>query len=211
MGGVMKVEVKNWDNEVVGSIDLPDEVFAREVNQHLVWEVVRAYLASRRRGTHKAKNRGEVKGTRAKPWKQKHTGRARAGSRQSPLWRKGGVAHGPRPRSYVQKVNKKARKAALRGVLSQRLAEGRLIVLGSLELEAPKTKDFLKRLDSLGVSGEKVLLVDGLENLNLHLASRNRPDVKMLDAGSLNAYEVLNHRWIVASEPSVRSLAEVLS
>ncbi len=207
----MKVEVKNWDNEVVGSIDLPDEVFAREVNQHLVWEVVRAYLASRRRGTHKAKNRGEVKGTGAKPWKQKHTGRARAGTRQSPLWRKGGVAHGPRPRSYVQKVNKKARKAALRGVLSQRLAEGRLIVLGSLELEAPKTKDFLKRLDSLGVSGEKVLLVDGLENLNLHLASRNRPDVKMLDAGSLNAYEVLNHRWIVASEPSVRSLAEVLS
>jgi len=207
----MKVEVKNWDNEVVGSIDLPDEVFAREVNQHLVWEVVRAYLASRRRGTHKAKNRGEVKGTRAKPWKQKHTGRARAGTRQSPLWRKGGVAHGPRPRSYVQKVNKKARKAALRGVLSQRLAEGRLIVLGSLELEAPKTKDFLKRLDSLGVSGEKVLLVDGLENLNLHLASRNRPDVKMIDAGSLNAYEVLNHRWIVASEPSVRSLAEVLS
>lgn len=207
----MKVEVKNWDNEVVGSIDLPDEVFAREVNQHLVWEVVRAYLASRRRGTHKAKNRGEVKGTRAKPWKQKHTGRARAGTRQSPLWRKGGVAHGPRPRSYVQKVNKKARKAALRGVLSQRLAEGRLIVLGSLELEAPKTRDFLKRLDSLGVSGEKVLLVDGLENLNLHLASRNRPDVKMLDAGSLNTYEVLNHRWIVASEPSVRSLVEVLS
>jgi len=211
MGGVMKVEVKNWDNEVVGSIDLPDEVFAREVNQHLVWEVVTAYLASRRRGTHKAKNRSEVKGTRAKPWKQKHTGRARAGSRQSPLWRTGGVAHGPRPRSYVQKVNKKARKAALMGVLSQRLAEGRLLVLGSLELEAPKTKDFLKRLDSLGVRGEKVLLVEGLENLNLHLASRNRPDVKMVDAGSLNAYEVLNHRWIVASEPSVRSLAEVLS
>ncbi len=211
MGGVMKVEVKNWDNEVVGSIDLPDEVFAREVNQHLVWEVVTAYLASRRRGTHKAKNRSEVKGTRAKPWKQKHTGRARAGSRQSPLWRSGGVAHGPRPRSYVQKVNKKARKAALMGVLSQRLAEGRLIVLGSLELEAPKTKDFLKRLDSLGVRGEKVLLVEGLENLNLHLASRNRPDVKMIDAGSLNAYEVLNHRWIVASEPAVRSLAEVLS
>ncbi len=211
MGGVMKVEVKNWDNEVVGSIDLPDEVFAREVNQHLVWEVVTAYLASRRRGTHKAKNRSEVKGTRAKPWKQKHTGRARAGSRQSPLWRSGGVAHGPRPRSYVQKVNKKARKAALMGVLSQRLAEGRLLVLGSLELDAPKTKDFLKRLDSLGVRGEKVLLVEGLENLNLHLASRNRPDVKMIDAGSLNAYEVLNHRWIVASEPAVRSLAEVLS
>jgi large subunit ribosomal protein L4 len=211
MGAVMKVEVKNWSNEVVGSIDLPDAVFAREVNQHLVWEVVRAYLASRRRGTHKTKEKSEVAGTRSKPWKQKHTGRARAGSRQSPLWRSGGTVFGPRPRSYAQKVNKKARKAALSGVLSQRLAEGRLLVLSSLEIDAPRTKDFMARLDGLGVKGEKVLLVDGLENLNLHLASRNRPDVKMIDAGSLNAYEVLNHRWIVASEPALRSLAEVLS
>ena len=207
----MKVEVKNWSNEVVGTIDLPDAVFAREVNQHLVWEVVRAYLASRRRGTHKTKERSEVAGSRSKPWKQKHTGRARAGSKQSPLWRSGGTAHGPRPRSYVQKVNKKARKAALSGVLSQRLAEGRLLVLSSLELEAPRTKDFVARLDGLGVKGEKVLLLEGLENLNLHLASRNRPDVKMIDAGSLNAYEVLNHRWIVATEPALRTLAEVLS
>ncbi|HSO22983.1 MAG: 50S ribosomal protein L4 [Candidatus Sulfomarinibacteraceae bacterium] len=207
----MKVEVKNWSNEVVGSIDLPDAVFAREVNQHLVWEVVRAYLASRRRGTHKTKEKSEVAGTRSKPWKQKHTGRARAGSRQSPLWRSGGTVFGPRPRSYAQKVNKKARKAALSGVLSQRLAEGRLLVLSSLEIDAPRTKDFIARLDGLGVKGEKVLLVDGLENLNLHLASRNRPEVKMIDAGSLNAYEVLNHRWIVASEPALRSLAEVLS
>ncbi len=207
----MKVEVKNWDNKVVDEIDLPDKVFACEVNRHLVWEVVRAYLASRRRGTHKTKERSDVAGTRSKPWKQKHTGRARAGSRQSPLWRSGGTVHGPRPRSYAQKVNKKARRAALRGVLSQRLAEGRLLVLGSLELDAPKTKDFLARLDNIGVKGDKVLLVDGLENLNLHLASRNRPELTMLDAGSLNAYEVLNHRWIVASEPAVRSLTEVLS
>ena len=207
----MKIEVKNWDNKVTGEIELPDAVFARKVNQHLVWEVVRAYLASRRRGTHKTKERSEVKGTRSKPWRQKHTGRARAGSRQSPLWRSGGTVHGPRPRSYVQKVNKKARRAALSGVLSQRLAEGRLLVLDSLELDAPKTKDFLGHLDKLGVQGDKVLLVDGLENLNLHLASRNRPELKMLDAGSLNAYEVLNHRWIVASQPSVLSIAEVLS
>jgi large subunit ribosomal protein L4 len=207
----MKIEVKNWDNEVVGNVDLPDEVFAREVNQHLVWEVVRAYLASRRRGTHKTKERGEVAGTGAKPWRQKHTGRARAGSRRSPLWRSGGTVHGPRPRSYAMKVNKKARRAALSGVLSQRAAQGRLLVLDSLELDAPKTKDFIKRLDNLGIGGEKVLLVDGLENLNLHLASRNRPELKMLDAVSLNAYEVLNHRWIVTSEPALRSLVEVLS
>jgi large subunit ribosomal protein L4 len=207
----MKIEVKNWDNQVTGKMELPDAVFAREVNQHLVWEVVRAYLASRRRGTHKTKERSEVKGTGSKPWKQKSTGRARAGSRQSPLWRSGGTVHGPRPRSYAQKVNKKARRAALSGVLSQRLAEGRLVVLNTMELDAPKTKEFLDRLDRLGVKGEKVLLVDGLENLNLHLASRNRPELKMIDAGSLNAYEVLNHRWSVASEPALRSLAEVLS
>jgi large subunit ribosomal protein L4 len=207
----MKIDVKNWDNKVVGSVELPDEVFARDVKQHVVWEVVRAYLASRRRGTHKAKGRSEVAGTGSKPWKQKHTGRARAGSRQSPLWRSGGVVHGPTPRSYAMKVNRKTRRRALSGVLSQRIAEGRLVVLDSLELAEPKTKDFLKRLDQLGISGEKVLLVDGLENLNLHLASRNRPEIKMLDATSLNAYEVLNHRWIVASEPAVKSLAEVLS
>jgi large subunit ribosomal protein L4 len=192
-------------------MEVPEKVFAHKVNEHLVWEVVRAYLASRRRGTHKTKERSDVAGTRSKPWRQKHTGRARAGSRQSPLWRKGGTVHGPRPRSYAMKVNKKARRAALRGVLSQRLAEGRLVVLTSMELEAPKTKDFMSRLDQLGLAGKKVLLVDGLENVNLHLASRNRPELKMLDSTALNAYEVLNHRWVVASEPAVRALVEVLS
>jgi len=207
----MKVEIKNWGNEVVGELDLPDAVFAREVNSHLVWEVVRSYLASRRRGTHKVKSRSEVAGTGAKPWRQKHTGRARAGSRQSPLWRSGGVAHGPSPRSHALKVNKKSRRNALRGVLSKRAAEGRLVVLNSMELDNPKTKEFVSKLEGLGLAGEKVLLVDGLDNLNLHLASRNRPEIRMLDATSLNAYEVLRHRWIVASEPAVRALLEVLS
>jgi large subunit ribosomal protein L4 len=207
----MKLDVKNWDNKVVGRVELPDEVFSREVAEHLVWEVVRAYLASRRRGTHKTKERGEVAGTGAKPWKQKHTGRARAGSKKSPLWRSGGTVHGPRPRSYAMKVNKKARRAALRGVLSQRAAEGRLLVLDSMQIDEPKTKSFIGHLGQLGLAGQKVLLVDGLENLNLHLASRNRPELKMLDAASLNTYEVLNHRWIVVSEPAVRTLTEVLS
>jgi large subunit ribosomal protein L4 len=207
----MKIDVKNWDNEVVGELELPDSVFKREVNTHVVWEVVRAYLASRRRGTHKTKERSEVAGSRTKPWKQKHTGRARAGGRQSPLWRSGGTVFGPRPRSYAMKINKKVRRAALSGVLSRRAAEGRLLVLSSMELDGPRTKDFMNRLETLGLKGEKVLLVDGLDNLNLHLASRNRPEITMLDAGTLNAYEVLNHRWVIASEPAVRSLAEVLA
>ncbi len=207
----MKLDVKNWDNEVVGEVEVPEEVFARRVREHLVWEVVRAYLASRRRGTHKTKERGEVAGTGAKPWKQKHSGRARAGERRSPLWRSGGTVHGPRPRSYTMKVNKKARRAALAGVLSQRCTEGRLMVLDSMELPQPRTKEFMEHLGRLGLAGEKVLLVDGPENMNLYLASRNRPEIKALDARSLNAYEVLNHRWIVASEDAVRALAEVLS
>jgi large subunit ribosomal protein L4 len=207
----MQVEVKNWQNEVVGEIDLPDAVFAQEVNRHLVWEVVRAHLASLRRGTHKVKNRAEVKGTRSKPWRQKHTGRARAGSRQSPLWRHGGTVHGPVPRSHAFKVNRKARRAALRGVLSQRLAEGRMVVLNTMELDEPRTKVMMGNLDQLGLAGEKVLLVEGIENLNLHLASRNRPELKTLDAASVSAYEVLKHRWIVVSEPALRALTEVLS
>lgn len=207
----MKLEIRNWGNEVVGEIDLPEAVFAREVNPHLVWEVVRAYLASRRRGTHKTKERSDVSGSGAKPWRQKGSGRARAGSKRSPLWRHGGTAHGPRPRSYVMKVNKKARRVALASVLSQRVAEGRLVVLDSLELAEPRTRMFLENIDHLGLAGEKILLVDGLENINLYLASRNRPEAKAVDAKSLNAYEVLNHRWIVASEQAVRTLMEVLS
>ncbi|NOZ78168.1 MAG: 50S ribosomal protein L4 [Acidobacteria bacterium] len=208
---MMKIDVKNWENEVVGEAELPENVFGRKVSEHLVWEVVRAFLASRRRGTHKTKERGEVAGSGLKPWKQKHTGRARAGDRRSPLWRHGGTTFGPRPRSYVMKVNKKARRAALAGVLSQRSAEGQLVVLESLTLPEAKTKSFLERLDRLGLAGEKVLFIDGLENLNLYLASRNRPELLALDPRSVNAYEVLNHRWIVTTQDGLKALAEVLS
>jgi large subunit ribosomal protein L4 len=207
----MVIDVKNWDNEIVGQVELPDAVFQQEVSEHLVWEVVRAHLAGRRRGTHKTKERGEIEGSGIKPWKQKHTGRARAGHRRSPLWRHGGTVHGPRPRSYALKVNRKARRVALRGVLSQRVREGHLVVLSSMELDEPRTKHFVERLGRLGLAGEKVLLVDGVDNVNLHLASRNRPEVKMLDAASVSTYEVLNHRWVVLSEPALKALSEVLS
>jgi len=207
----MLIEVKNWSNEVVGQVELPEAVFDQGVSEHLVWEVVRAHLAAGRRGTHKTKERSEVAGSGIKPWKQKHTGRARAGHRRSPLWRHGGTVHGPRPRSYELKVNRKARRAALRGVLSQRLREGRLVVLDTMELDAPKTRGFVERLGTLGLVGQKVLLVDGLDNLNLHLASRNRPGVKLLDASSVSTYEVLNHRWLLVSEQALRNLSEVLS
>lgn len=207
----MKVDVHNWSREVVGEIELPDNIFQRQVSRHLVWEVVRAYRAGIRRGTAKVKGRSEVAGSTRKPWRQKGTGRARAGSFRSPLWRSGGTVHGPSPRSYGQKVNMKARRAALAGVLSERLEKGRLLVLGEMELEEPRTKVFVEQISALGLADEKVLLVDDRENVNLFLASRNRPNVKIIDARSLNAYEVLNHAWIVVSESAVRSLKEVFS
>lgn len=205
----MKIDIRNWNNDVVGSMELPDEVFATEVNGHLVWEVVRAYLAGQRRGTHKAKTISDVAGSGTKPWKQKHTGRARAGHKRSPLWRHGGVTHGPTPRDYSMKVNKKARRKALAGVLSQRASEGRLLVLDTLELDEPKTKGFVAKLASLGVDG-KVLFVDGSGNVNLHLASRNRREVTTVDAGAVNTYQVLNHPWVVVSQDAAQRLAEVL-
>jgi large subunit ribosomal protein L4 len=175
----MKLDVRNWDNEVVGAVELPDGLFAREVSEHLVWEVVRAHLDGRRRGTHKVKGRGEVAGTGVKPWKQKHTGRARAGSRRSPLWRSGGNVHGPVPRSYAKKVNRKARRAALYGVLSQRAAE--VAWWCSTRSSSTSRGPGLRRpAGAAWHRGRDVLLVDGLENLNLHLASRNRPNVTML-------------------------------
>ena len=139
MGGVMKIDVKNWDNEVVGSIDLPEEVFAREVNQHLVWEVVRAYLASRRRGTHKTKVRSEVRGSGRKLWRQKGTGRARRGNIKSPLLRGGGVIFGPDGRTYAYKVPKKVRRLALKMALSSKLADQQLVVVDQFGLEKIKT------------------------------------------------------------------------
>jgi large subunit ribosomal protein L4 len=207
----MKLDVRNWDNEVVGSIELPQEVFSYPPRPHLVYEVVKAYLSGLRSGTHATKTRGLVSGGGKKPWKQKGTGRSRHGSIRSPLWRHGATTFGPRPRSYAAKVNVKAKKNALRSVLSERLAGGQVHVLESLDLASHRTKEFMARLAKLGLAGEKVLLVDSFENLNLMLATRNRRELGTADALHVHVYQVLDARQVVFSRRALVQLSEVLS
>jgi large subunit ribosomal protein L4 len=207
----MKLEVRNWDNEVVGSIELPQEVFSYPSRPHLVYEVVKGYLAGLRSGTHATKTRGLVSGGGKKPWKQKGTGRSRHGSIRSPLWRHGATTFGPQPRSYAAKVNIKAKKNALKSVLSERFTAGQLHVLESLEIDSNRTKEFMARLTKLGLAGEKVLLVDSAENLNLMLATRNRRELNTADALHVHVYQVLDARQVVFSRRALAQLSEVLS
>ncbi len=207
----MKLPVRSWENNVVGEVEVPDEIFAYPSRPHLVWEVVKAYLAGLRRGTHATKTRGMVSGGGKKPWRQKGTGRARHGSIRSPLWRHGGTVFGPQPRDYALKVNVKAKKNALKSVLSERLAQGRLYVLADLEVPSPKTKDMVARLSRLGLSGEKVLFVDSYDNLNLLLATRNRPELATEDANHVHVYAVLNAKHVVFSQKALLALTEVLA
>jgi large subunit ribosomal protein L4 len=207
----MKLDVRNWDNEVVGSVELPQDVFSYPPRPHLVYEVVKAYLAGLRSGTHATKTRSLVSGGGRKPWKQKGTGRSRHGSIRSPLWRHGATTFGPQPRSYTPKVNVKAKKNALKSVLSERLAGGQIHVLESLDIDSPRTKEFVTRLAKLGLTGEKVLLVDSLENLNLLLATRNRRELDTADALHVHVYQVLGARQVVFSRRALTQLSEVLS
>lgn len=207
----MKLPVRNWENNVVGEVEVPDEIFAYPSRPHLVWEVVKAYLAGLRRGTHATKTRGMVSGGGKKPWRQKGTGRARHGSIRSPLWRHGGTVFGPQPRDYTLKVNVKAKKNALKSVLSERLAQGRLHILADLEVPSPKTKEMVARLSRLGLAGEKVLFVDSYDNLNLLLATRNRPELATEDANHVHVYEVLNAKHVVFSQKALLALTEVLA
>ena len=192
------VPVLNWKKEKVGEVPLPSGVFEYPYRKHLVWGVVKAYLAGLRAGTHKTKVRSEVSGSGKKPFKQKGTGRARQGGGRPPLHRHGGTAHGPVPRSYAQGVSVGEKKNALKAVLSRRVKEQRLIVLDKMELSSHRTKDLKTALGKLGIEG-KTLFVDSHENESFTRASRNVPGWKLVDALAVNTYDVLNHTTIVVS------------
>ena len=206
----MKVEVKNLSNEVVRQLDLPDEVFGYPYKEHLIHVVVEGYRAGLRSGTHKVKNRGEVSGTNKKPFKQKGTGRARAGEARSPLWRKGGTVHGPVPHRYDKRVTVQEKKSALKSALSRKLQDEGLVVVDNLTLDGPKTKALAAQLAGLGVVG-KALLVDDRDNHNLALAARNNPRLKAVDALGVNVYDVVDRGHLVLSEGALGRLVEVLS
>src|SRR5687768_13276204 len=154
-----KVDIKDWNNKTVGSVELPEEIFAYPYKEHLIHEAVRNYLASLRQGTHKTKTRSEVAGSGKKPYKQKGTGRARQGGSRPPIHRHGGTVFGPQPRDYSYKMNTKEKKAALKSALSQRVKEGKFVVVSDMSIDEAKTKSFAQKVSGLGVEG-KALLID---------------------------------------------------
>jgi len=201
--------VWNWKRERVGEVDLPSEVFDYPYRRHLVWQVVKAYLASRRRGTHKTKTRSEVSGSGKKPFKQKGTGRARQGGGRPPIHRHGGTAHGPVPRSYAERLSVGEKKNALKAALSQRLREERLLVVESLDPGGRRTRDLKAAVGGLGIEG-KALFVDSRGNENMELASRNVSEWKLVDALAVNVYDVMSHGTVVVSQDALSRVVATL-
>ena len=205
----MKIKVQSLSGKKSKQIEVPESVFAYPYKEHLIHTVVRANLAAKRAGTHKTKQRAEIAGSTRKPWRQKGTGRARAGSAKSPLWRGGGTVHGPQPRRYEMALSAREKRNALKSALSRKLDEEAFVVLDSLELESHKTGELARQIDSLGL-GSKVLLVDDHDNFNLGLAVRNNPSLKAVDALGVTVYDVVD-RAVVVSEQALGRLVEVLS
>ena len=203
------IDIKNWDNKTVGSIDLPEEIYAYPYKEHLVHEAVRNYLASLRQGTHKTKTRSEVSGSGKKPYRQKGTGRARQGGNRPPIHRHGGTVFGPVPRDHSYKMNAQEKKAALKSALSQRVKQGNFIVIADMAIEESKSKALAQKVANIGVDG-KALLVDTMENTNAILASRNNPKLQFVDATNVNVYDVVNSRYVVLSQSALQRLTEAL-
>ncbi len=204
------IDVKNTAGETVGTHDLDDELFGIEPNVSVMHQVVNAQLAAKRAGTQSTKTRAEVRGGGAKPWKQKGTGRARQGSIRSPQWRGGGVALGPKPRSYAQRTPKKMIKLALRSALSDRFASERIIVLDGWNLDAPSTKAARQALETLGAEG-RVLVVVARDDDTTALSLRNLPNVHVLVPGELNTHDVLVSDWLVFTTDTVPTAAPARS
>lgn len=202
------VKQVNFKGEVIGDFELSDAVFGAPVHVPAMHQVVVAHLANCRVGTHNAKDRGDVSGGGKKPWRQKHTGRARAGSSRSPIWVGGGVAHGPHPRDYHQKVNKKVRRLALRSALTLKVQEENMMVLDRFDMDAPKTKvmiDFLTAIDG----GKKPLFVLHETDMAVVKSAANIPGAEVLHVDSINVYDLLNHDRLIATPEAVKKLEEV--
>jgi large subunit ribosomal protein L4 len=204
------VDIIDLSNKVVGSVELSEEVFGAPVNKALLYESVRHYLASIRRGTASTKTRHEVAGSGKKLWRQKGTGRARVGSVRSPLWRHGGTTHGPQPHSYAYKRPKKMQLGALRSALSAKLRDGELRVVSQFAISEPKSKGMRRTLDGLEIK-KTVLLVDNGDNRNLDLSSRNLEGVKLVSSHEVNVYDLLGHEQVLMSEAAAKKLSEALA
>jgi large subunit ribosomal protein L4 len=199
------------NGEKRGSVDLPAAIFGAKVSPHAVWEAVVNYEANQRQGTVKTKTRGEIRRSNAKPWRQKGTGRARAGTWRSPIWVGGGTMHGPQPRDHSYKLPRKVKRVALLSALSDRATNGRVAVIDAFDLPEVKTKHMAALLEKMGVAGQKVLLVTEGHDDKVVLASRNLPKVVAMPARELNTYMVVAADWIVATKGALGMLEEVFA
>jgi large subunit ribosomal protein L4 len=205
---MVKIKVKNMQSDDVREMDLPENIFDYPLKEHLIYEAVKNYRANRRRGTACTKTRGKVSGSGKKLWRQKGTGRARVGSVRSPLWRSGGTVFGPQPRDYSYKMPKKARRNALKSVLSDKMRHQRILIIDQIALESSKTKDALAKLKNFEF--DKLLIVDKKENSQLILSTRNIPYIKAIDFSEINVYDSLKYNYIMFSVDAVNQLVEVL-
>lgn len=193
-------------------VELADSIFGLETpNDHAIYQDIRLIQANRRQGTHKSKERGEIAGTKKKPYRQKGTGNARAGSRKSPLWRHGGRVFGPKPRNYSFGLNKKVKVIARKSALTYKAREEQVKVVENFGFDAPKTKEFLKILNGFELSGKKVLMVLADEDKNVYLSGRNIPKTEIRTAAELNTYDILNAETLLLTEGAVKVINERLA
>jgi len=195
----------------IGDFELNDKVFAEDVNEHVVHQVVTAQLAAIRRGTASTKTRSEVRGGGRKPWRQKGTGRARHGTIRSPLWVGGGVTFGPKPRSYKKKVNKKMKRLALRSILTDKVNNDQLKIIDELDYDKPKTKQVVNLIKDFDLEDKKVLIVLPEKNENVYLSARNLPNIDTMVLDAMNAYQLLDNDYILVPEEAAQKIEEVLA
>ena len=204
----MSIKVLNMAGNQVGEVELKSEIFGIEPNMHVVHEVVKNHLANCRQGTQSALTRAEVSGGGKKPWRQKGTGHARQGSTRAPQWTHGGIVFAPKPRSYSYVLNKKVRRLALKSVLSAKAAEGKLVVIDAIKLDAIKTADFRKFLDAVKVDGKALVVTPAVDTVVVKSA-RNIPGVLTTPAVQLNVYDILNAQYLVVDQAALAKIEEV--
>lgn len=208
----MKIDILNTDGTSTGrSADLPDEIFGATPNEHALYLAVKQFNAAQRQGTHKAKERGEIKGSTKKIKRQKGTGTARAGSIKSPVFRGGGRIFGPRPRNYTIKLNKKVKRLARVSALSQKASDGTLKIVEDFTMEAPKTGALSTILSNLSGGAKRTLLVIGDHDNTLYLSSRNLPKAGVVSASNLNTFEILNCQNLILTESAIGKIASTFN
>jgi len=204
----MKAKRFGSDGKAMADVELPKELFEAPINEHLIWEAVKSYLGNQRQGTAAAKNRAQVSGGGRKPWKQKGTGRARAGSNTSPLWPGGGVAFGPRPRDYTTQLNAKARIKALCGALTARANDGGVVIVDVPAFEQPKTKTMAELIKRIGLADKQILWVFDQMDEKALKSTRNLARLKTAESRTLHTYALMNCDCLVLTESGLKSLAE---